>query len=506
MNWRPILYEENRIRVLEKLHNGDVEYADLSGWSYQDRFFAFLLGMHFFETAAASYPSPRKKEEVPVWFLLCCEVQMRLHTTSAHSRLPGILKSGPILSRVKFNIGGLDGGFNYKNRKERVSVIDQDCARKFTKDTPYLELRNWYNNAVVSTMRTHRAFDKHGIFVLDQTHLVVPDNEHYEESVYMPVDEHGQRIDISGMNDAQKSAVRYRRCYALSLLTHIDKQDGFKIVAGYQLGPGNIDELPQGTALIQKFTRAVGKGVMKLLIVDRGYIDAEFVNEVFRGCNCDLIIPLKDSMDIYKYAVNTVTTQDWKGIWQLWKKDDKCTEEVVIVSHLGMWNGCKVKLHTSLMRVTDHTKNETRYWGLLSTFKPKNAKEIFEYYEMRTQIEEVNRQIKCYWHISRFTSPNRSLVEAHVLFTLLTYSLVQMHLSNTHCQKLANKTIETLRNGQQGGKESVIVYHGNHFTVLDISEYTGIIIQLNEPSKERMMKWVAAQKSTPGADCQPDSA
>jgi len=500
MNWRPVVYEENRIKVLDKLNNGEVEYADLSSWSYQDRFFAFLLGMKFFEKAAVTYPSPRKKEEVPVWFLLCCEVQMRLHTTSAHSRLPGILKSGPILSRVKFNIGGIDGGFNYKNRKERLSVIDQDCARKFSKDTSYLALRNWYNDAVVSTMRTHRAFDKHGIFVLDQTHLVVPDNSHYEESVYMPVDEHGQRINMSNMTEEQKKAVRYRRCYALSLLTHIDKQDGFRIVAGYELGPGNVDELPQGTTLVKKFSRSLGKGVMKLLIVDRGYIDAAFVNEVFWGCGCDLIIPLKDSMDIYKYAVDTVSRQDWNGSWQLWKKADGYIEEIAVVNHPGTWDGCNVELHTSLMRITDHIQKTTHYWGLVSTFKPKHPKEIFEYYALRTQIEEVNRQIKCYWHISLWRSPNRSLVEAHVLFTLLTYSLVQMHLSNIHCQQLANKTIETLKNGQQGGKESVIVYHGGNYTVLDLTEYTGIVIQLDNPSKERMMKWVATQKPAARAD------
>jgi hypothetical protein len=110
--WKPIVYEENRVKVLERLKQGEVEYMDLSNWSYQDRFFAFLLGIRFFELCAASYPSPRKKEEVPLWFLLCCAVQMRIQTTSVYSKLPGLLKNGPILSRVQFNVGGMEGGFN----------------------------------------------------------------------------------------------------------------------------------------------------------------------------------------------------------------------------------------------------------------------------------------------------------------------------------------------------------------------------------------------------------
>lgn len=46
--WEVIVYEENKIKVLDRLKNGEVEYLDLSGWSYQDRFFAFLLGSGFF--------------------------------------------------------------------------------------------------------------------------------------------------------------------------------------------------------------------------------------------------------------------------------------------------------------------------------------------------------------------------------------------------------------------------------------------------------------------------
>jgi hypothetical protein len=498
MQWRTVLYEEGRSEVLSKLRNGEVEYADLSSWSYQDKFFAFLLGMRFFEQCAQSYPSPRKKEEVPVWFLLCCEVQMRLHTTSAHSRLPGILKNGPILSRVKFNIGGINGGFNGKNRKERAMPVDSDCVRKFVKDTPADSLRDWYGQSVASHLRSHRAFEKHGIFVLDQTHLVVPDNAHYEDSAFMPVDEHGQLIDMSHMSDEQKSGVPRRRCYALSLLVHIGKQQDYRIIAGYQLGAGTDDELVQGQPIINRFTAAVGKDVMKLLVVDRGYIDAAFINEVYYGAHADILIPMRDTMDMYGYALRAVESEEWKGTWCCWKKEDDFIEEVTLVEHLGMWEGCKVDLYTSLMRKTELKSGKTTYWGLLSTFEPKSAKEAFQYYEMRIGVEEVNRQIKCYWYINRFTSPHRSLIESHVLFTLLTYSLVQMHLINAHCQSLTNKTIETLKHEEAAGNNCVIVYFRGNFAVFGIREYTGIVAQLSEPAKERIMKWVT-DDHTPAA-------
>ena len=74
----PIVYEENKVKVLEDLKDGRLDYLDLADWTFQDRFFAFLLGVRFFEICGASYPTPRKKEEVPLWFLLACKVQMKL--------------------------------------------------------------------------------------------------------------------------------------------------------------------------------------------------------------------------------------------------------------------------------------------------------------------------------------------------------------------------------------------------------------------------------------------
>ena len=134
----PIIYEENRIKVLNALKDGRIDYLDLADWTFQDRFFAFLLGLRFFEICGASYPTPRKKEEVALWFLLACKVQMKLHTTAAFDELPGILRSGAVLSRVKFNVGGSNGGFNNKNRKDRACPVHHTIRQGSSTRTPPL--------------------------------------------------------------------------------------------------------------------------------------------------------------------------------------------------------------------------------------------------------------------------------------------------------------------------------------------------------------------------------
>lgn len=110
--------EENKPKVLHDLKDGRIDYVDLTHWDFVDRFFGFLLSTRFFEWAARSFPTPRKKEEVPVWFLLGCAIQMKLHTEVAFDNLPGILRSGAILSRVRFNVGLRDGGSTIRTRSQ----------------------------------------------------------------------------------------------------------------------------------------------------------------------------------------------------------------------------------------------------------------------------------------------------------------------------------------------------------------------------------------------------
>ncbi len=80
------------------------------------------------------------------------------------------------------------------------------------------------------------------------------------------------------------------------------------------------------------------------------------------------------------------------------------------------------------------------------------------------------------------------------MFTLLTYSLVQLYLNKNHLTAIANKTIQSLRREEQIGINSVIVYSGAYFAVFDLDDYTEIIIDLNEKAKVRLQKWIKVFK------------
>ena len=486
-----IIYEENKTAVINALKEGKLDYMDLSVWGFQDRFFAFLLGIKFFPICGSSYPSPRYKEEVPVWFQLAGQTQLKLHQQAAYSKLPGLLKNGAILTRIKFNIGGEEGGFNKKNKEPREIPVDFDCVRKFFKDTDKEELNRWYNEKVIRFIRHNRGIDKGGLFLLDQTHLVVPDNSNYKGAEWALVDEHGQRIDTSEMSDEQRKGLKPRLCYSLSLLVHLGA-DGSTVICGYRLGGGKDDELAHGPDLVRQFIKALGKGVMKTLIMDRGYISGEFVNELKTEHDVDVVIPLRKNMnalqDSFRIA-DTLKKKEWKEYRTYEKKNKKHTESILSIGDVEDWEETKLKIYVSLMKTTAPGEEEKR-WGLCTTFDPGNAKKAFELYHKRSRIEEVIKQMKTNWRINKFSSPHESLIESHVLFTLLTYTLIQLYLMKEHLTELANKTIESLKSEARLGKDCVVLYYDKKFTVLDLDYCIEIVACLAEEPKRKLVKWI----------------
>ena len=89
-----------------------------------------------------------------------------------------------------------------------------------------------------------------------------------------------------------------------------------------------------------------------------------------------------------------------------------------------------------------------------------------------------------------FTTPNFNADAVHVIFVLLTYSLIQLYLKSTHHEELAIKTIESLRQEERLGKDAVIVYAEKYFAVFDVDEYTDIILHLRKEARLRMCRWI----------------
>jgi hypothetical protein len=399
------------------------------------------------------------------------------------------MQSGSVLTRVGFNVGANSIGFNSKNHKPRKTAVDPDTVRKFFKDSDLSQVRHWYNTEIQRWFRSKKSFHRDGIFILDQTKLVVPKNSNYEDACMMPVDEYGHFYNTHGLSAEQSNALPRHLCYTMSVLLHTDKRRETMHVAGYDMGSGNEDELIQANRILPRFCEN-NPGLMKLLIMDRGYIDGSLIGKLKADHQVDVILPLRADMYNFKDAVSIAERENkWSIIEEKIDPSGKLLEKVraQTVEDVALWDSCPVPMHSTVFETTrfNERKNEysTHYWVLASTKKFLSPSVIFHRYKIRTEIEERYRQFKASWQISKFSSPSKNLIESHICFTLLAYSLLELYLRRNNFQNQIRQMIGTLRRDESLGKDAVVVYNGESYAVLHLAEYTGIIAALEGQAK-----------------------
>ena len=91
-----VAFENDRKFVIEALRNGEVDYIEHVSEAAEVDLFRHLMSREALTRLAATYPTPRKKEEVPVWLYLASQITLKLHDASYHA-FPYVLRSGGLI-------------------------------------------------------------------------------------------------------------------------------------------------------------------------------------------------------------------------------------------------------------------------------------------------------------------------------------------------------------------------------------------------------------------------
>jgi hypothetical protein len=538
-----LAFQYDRSFVLDALHNGEVDYLEHVSEAAEADLFRHLIRRQVVQRLADTFPSPRKKEEVPVWIYLSSELSLKLHGAQSYHAFPRILRSGGLIEALGPEMGGRKTrhpetgdvtlacpGFNDKNDYDRQTPCDQDFLRKFAHDTKADLLHAWFNREVPRCLRSLGLFDSEGLFIGDASYLFVPDNERYEQSDLLWFDEHNHPVDASQV-DLSDKRYQQHRCYKLVSLIHVNRKLDFFFVAAARVVPGRRHECPILYELVDEVVRAVHKGFIKVLIVDRGLIDGERMGHLKQKLAIDTIVPLRTNMDLYADAIGLTRLRGFA--WEPYappaapppaasasprpaavdKREAKRqrtlaqrkAEAAAAVSPastptatlsgpqtlLGLgrgllsWSQCPVPLTAVVNRERDEN-GQTRDWVLVSTSQQFTANHIRSTYELRPAIEERHRQYKCFWDLTRMHSRAFSLVVNQALFVLLAYTLVQAHLVLRQRQQLTGGVWERTRLLLSPSMEVVAVYYRQRFCLLTLAEFGRILLDIAEPARGKL--------------------
>jgi hypothetical protein len=538
-----ISFPYDRSFVLEALRHGDIDYLEPVSEAAEADLFRHLIRRQVIQRLAETYPTPRKKEEVPVWIYLSSELTLKLHGAQSYHAFPRILRSGGLIEALGPELGGRKTphpetgdvtlacpGFNDKNEYDRQTPCDQDFLRKFAHDTKTDRLHAWFNREAPRCLRSLGLFDSEGLFIGDASYLFVPDNEHYEQSDLLWFDEHNHPVEADKV-DLSDKRYQQHRCYKLVSLIHVNRKLDFFFVVAARVVSGRRHECPILYELVEEVVRAVHKGVIKVLIVDRGLIDGERMGHLKKKLAIDTIVPLRTNMDLYADAIGltrlrgfawepyvpqaapppaasasprpaTVEKREAKRQRTLAERKAKAVTAASPVSAptarpgtpqtlLGLgrgllsWSQCPVPLTAVVNRERDE-HGQTKDWVLVSTSHRFSAAQIRSTYELRPAIEERHRQYKCFWDLTRMHSCAFSLVVNQALMVLLAYTLVQAHLVLRQRQQLNHGVWERTWQLLSPTLEVVAVYYRQRFCLLTLAEFGRILLDIAEPIRGKL--------------------
>jgi hypothetical protein len=361
---------------------------------------------------------------------------------------------------------------------------------------------------VQEVFQSYGFFDPEGIFIGDGSYVFVPDNPEYEGSVVRWFDEHNHPVDYEQLDAQARRTVVKRRCYKWVSLLH-RRGESF-VYAAVALVPGNVHENTVLWKLVDEFVGKVGRGVMKWLILDRGFIDGEAISRCKTQHQVDVLIPIKKNMDLWTDAWALAAQGKWEllpepatvvvppvpqrpeGIVRREAKRQKTLaqrrdqaplppprprQEVCAIEGFTSWSSASVPLEVALIRTVGRN-DPKEVWALLTTAAAVPPVRMVERYRLRPEIEERHRQLKCFYDLSDFRSRSFNAITAQMVFILLAYTLRQWQLWTLQQTVWAGLSPAQLQQRLAIHTQWIVIYYQMGYVQLPLATFTREVLEL----------------------------
>jgi hypothetical protein len=283
--------------------------------------------------------------------------------------------------------------------------------------------------------------------------------------------------------------------------------------------------------LVENFVRVAGRGVMKLLILDRGFVDGKNISRCKEQWGIDVLLPMKKNMDIWTDAWALGQREAWQtervptptpkaappgrpeSIRRREAKRQKTVQhnqallpppdpagvrvktELCAINGFTSWSEATVPIHVLLMRET-YADGHASQWGLMGTRQILEVRQPKTDYQLRTQIEERHRLLKCFHDLSDFCSRDFNVIAAQAVFILLSYTLRQWQLWKQRQELLAQRTPQEMRRRLNLRKEYIVIYHQNAYTQMPLVTFTREVLELEGEARTKALAKIRQLEQT----------
>jgi hypothetical protein len=464
-------YERAQKGVYRKLKARERPEAVVgAGWGFLDHFFIFLFSLGFFARIDFR-PQRVKRIMIPtVLMILTYEVKQLMGISSMNQLEEHLFRDTALLKIIGFTARQIQEGFCQRGKGKRRGPMHRDTLADLLSKLSSREVDFILKEAV-------RVWVKHKLirgrtYILDATDL--PTTKHYrgcgvKKVVKKAWDKEGQPVET----------VTY--VYGYKLLVLMEARHKIGVAARVVKIHEHENNFTQ--ELVREAQRRTG-GAVKVLLVDRGFIDGAVLWWLGKKMKIRFVIPARRNMEI---------SQDIRG-FRLEKADGRSvfvqqTQAVKVMGVRGLLSydqfgeeehrrrkGRKdFKAHpingVMVLRWEGRDYEPGKEKVFLTNLSVSRPMKIIEQYDLRSEIENQGfRELKQGYHLLKYPQKTEAAVRAHAVLTLIIYSLVNAYKSERG-QRLAHLGIRRWRGKQMGQSiHKMIVYYEGIYGIVDVEE------------------------------------
>ena len=480
--WRYLTRDQKE--VAKRLTLGQITMVTLSGWGFVSSFLAFLDEISFFALLGIEGKG-FKRVMIPVARLIMTYQMKILMGISSINLVPTkLFRQTALLKLIGYTTTEMQAGFCLRGNISAGPMHKNTLADAIERLTAE-ELEKVLNETVIR-LRQRGLFDKSkGHFALDATDLET--TAKFAGAGVKKYTEHKV--------DKEKKVVEVERlAYGFKVLIVYEVR--LRLVVAAKVVPIQEHESKFTLTLVRQAVKNLGKGVLRVLLIDRGFLDGQDLWVLKHEMGIDFVVPSKDKMRVTEDARGLCRQEnDGETVF----KQERAGKEKVNKDGKIKWEGQVSAVGLAELRSYDQYGDEehikganrkgfvgnalnavvvTKWEGTeyeigkekafltsLPVDKPLGALDL---YDLRSLIENTAfRELKQGWFLENYPKKTKEAVTGHVFLTLVTFTLANAFRTEQG-QELAQRGVRRQR--AEEAQEAVIIFADEYYAIFDIEE------------------------------------
>lgn len=295
--------------------------------------------------------------------------------------------------------------------------------------------------------------------------------------------------------DKEKKVVEVERlAYGFKVLIVYEVR--LRLVVAARVVPIQEHESKYTLKLVRQAVKNLGQRVVRVLLIDRGFLDGQDLWVLKHQMGIDFVVPAKDNMRVSGDARGLCRQlDDGEHIFKAERtgkkkagKDGKVKWEgqvsVVGVAELRSYDQYGDEEHVKGANRKGFVGNAlnavvvTKWQGheyevgdekvFLSSLPVERPLEVLDLYDLRSLIENTAfRELKQGWYLKSYPKKTEQAVRGHVFLTLVTFTLANAFRTELG-QELALRGVRRQR--AEEVQDAVIIFADDYYAIFDIEE------------------------------------